>query len=45
MTLEQFILAVIHSELLNPKRLVFKSDHLYAKALENSTLKEAFKLD
>ena len=39
------ILAVIRSELLYPKRLVFKSDHLYAKALENSTLKEALKLD
>jgi len=24
---------------------VFKSDHLYAKALDNSTLKEAVKLD
>lgn len=45
MTFEQFILAVIRSELLYPKRLVFKSDHLYAKALENSTLKEALKLD
>ena len=39
------ILAVIRSELLYPKRLVFKSDHLYAKALDNSTLKEAVKLD
>ena len=45
MTFEQFILAVIRSELLYPKRLVFKSDHLYAKALENSTLKEVLKLD
>ena len=36
---------VIRSELLYPKRLVFKSDHLYAKALDNSTLKEAVKLD
>ena len=45
MTFEQFILAVIRSELLYPKRLVFKSDHLYAKALDNSTLKEAVKLD
>ena len=40
-----FALAVIRSELLYPKRLVFKSDHLYAKALDNSTLKEAVKLD
>ena len=42
---EQFILAVIRSELLYPKRLVFKSDHLYTKALENATIKEALKLD
>ena len=40
-----FFQAVIRSELLYPKRLVFKSDHLYAKALDNSTLKEAVKLD
>lgn len=45
MTFEQFILAVIRSELLYPKRLVFKSDHLYTKALENATIKEALKLD
>ena len=45
MTFEQFILAVIRSELLYPKRLVFKSDHLYTKALENTTIKEALKLD
>lgn len=38
MTFEQFILAVIRSELLYPKRLVFKSDHLYTKALENATI-------
>lgn len=38
MTFEQFILAVIRSELLYPKRLVFKSDHLYTKALENTTI-------
>ena len=45
MTFEQFIMAVIRSELLYPKRLVFKSDHLYTKALENATIKEALKLD
>lgn len=45
MTFEQFILAVIRSELLYPKRLVFKSDHLYAKVLENATIKEALKLE
>lgn len=45
MTLEQFLLAFVRTELLCPKRLVFKSENLYAKALENSTLKEALKLD
>ena len=41
MTFEQFI----RSEFLFPRRLVFKSDNIYAKALENSTIKEALKLD
>ena len=45
MTFEQFITAFIRSELLYPKRLVFKSDNLYAKAMEHSTIKEALKLD
>lgn len=45
MTFEQFILALIRSEFLYPKRLVFKSDNLYAKALESSILKEALTLD
>ena len=36
MTFEKFILAVIRSELLYPKRLVFRADNLYAKLLENS---------
>ena len=35
----------IRSEFLFPRRLVFKSDNIYAKALENSTIKEALKLD
>ncbi len=45
MTLERFILAFIRSEFLYPKRLVFKSENLYAKAMQNSTLKEALRLD
>lgn len=45
MTLERFVLAFIRSEILYPKRLVFKSENLYAKALENSTIKEALRLD
>ena len=45
MTLERFILAFIRSEFLYPKRLVFKSENLCAKALENSTIKEALRLD
>lgn len=45
MTFERFLLAVIRSELLYPRKLVFKSDNLYAKALENSTIKEGLKLD
>ena len=42
---ERFLLAYIRSEFLFPRRLVFKSDNIYAKALENSTIKEALKLD
>lgn len=45
MTLERFLLTYIRSEFLFPRRLVFKSDNIYAKALENSTIKEALKLD
>ena len=45
MTLERFLLAYIRSEFRFPRRLVFKSDNIYAKALENSTIKEALKLD
>ena len=45
MTLEQFILAYIRSEFLYPHRLVFKSDNLYAKGMESSTIKEALKID
>ena len=45
MTFEKFLLALIRSELLYPKRLVFKSDNLYAKALQNSSVKEALTID
>ena len=45
MTLERFLHAYIRSEFQFPRRLVFKSDNIYAKALENSTIKEALKLD
>lgn len=41
MTLERFLLAYIRSEFLFPRRLVFKSDNIYAKALENSTISSA----
>lgn len=45
MTFERFILAFIRSELLYPKRLVFHSENLYARAMEKSTIKEALKRD
>jgi len=45
MTFERFILAFIRSEFLYPKRLVFKSENLYAKALEHTAIKEAMRLD
>ena len=45
MTFEKFLLAVIRSELLYPRKLVFRAENLYAKALEHSTVKEALYLD
>ena len=45
MTLERFILAFIRSEFLYPKKLVFRAENLYAKALDHSTIKEALKID
>ena len=36
MTAEQFVWAVIKSELLYPKRLVFKSENLYFSCMEES---------
>jgi len=45
MTLERFVLAFIRSEFLYPKKLVFRAENLYAKALDHSTIKEALKID
>ena len=36
MTFEKFLLAVIRSELLYPRKLVFKSENLYASILKDS---------
>ena len=45
MTLEQFLLAFFRSEFLTPKRLVFKSENMYAKLMAHSSVKEALDLD
>lgn len=45
MTAEKLALAVIRSEYLMPKRLVFRAENLYARALEHSTVKEALAHD
>lgn len=45
MSFEQFVLAFIRSEMLYPKKLVFRSHNYYVKALENSSLKEALTID
>ena len=45
MTFEKFLLAFIRSELLYPPKLIFRSENLYAKALENSSIKEVLHLD
>ena len=45
MTFERFLIAVIRSELLYPRHLVFKSDNLYAKLMEHTSMKEDLKLD
>lgn len=45
MTFERFVLAFIRSEFLCPRRLTFRSENLYAKALDHSTIKEALQLD
>ena len=45
MNLEQSLLAFFRSEFLIPKRLVFKSENIYAKLMEHTSMKEALKLD
>ena len=45
MTFERFLLAVIRSELLYPRKLVFRAENLYAQAMEYSAVKEALKID
>lgn len=45
MTAEKLALAVIRSEYLMPKRLVFQAENLYAKLLEHSSVKEALAHD
>ncbi len=45
MTFEKFLLAVIRSELLYPRKLVFRAENLYVQAMEHSTIKEALRLD
>ena len=45
MNLERFLLAYVRSEFLTPQRLVFRTENLYAKLLEHTTVKEALKLD
>ena len=45
MNLEKFLWAFLRSEFLTPKRLVFKSENVYTKLMEHSSVKEALKLD
>ena len=45
MTFERFLIAVLRSELLYPRHLVFKSDNLYAKLMGHTSMKEDLKLD
>ena len=45
MTFEKFLLAVIRSELLYPRKLVFRAENLYVQAMEHSSVKEALKID
>ena len=45
MNLEQFLWAFLRSEFLTPKRLTFKSENVYTKLMEHSSIKEALKLD
>lgn len=45
MNLEQFLLAVLRAELLYPRVLKYKTENLYVKLLEHSSLKEALHID
>ena len=45
MTFEQFLLAVIRSEFLYPKVLIYRAENLYVRLLGNSSLKEVLRLD
>lgn len=45
MPAEKFIAALIRSEYLYPKKLVFRAENIYAKSLENSSAKEYLKHD
>ena len=45
MNAEQFMLTWFRSQFRYPRRLVFRSENLYARALDESVCKEAFILD
>ena len=45
MNFEQFLWAFLRSEFLTPKQLTFKSENVYTKLMEHSSVKEALKLD
>ena len=45
MNFEQFLWAVIRSELLTPKQLKYKTENLYVRCTEDSSLKEVLRID
>ena len=45
MTFERFVLAMICSQLLTPARLTYRSENLYVKVLEHTSVKEELKVD
>lgn len=45
MNAEESLAAFFRSEFVYPKRLLFRSENLYAQALETSSIKEALRLD
>lgn len=45
MNAEQFVITWIKSEFIYPSRLVFKAENIYAKALEDSPIKEDIACD